>query len=626
MNLFKKRFLIFSSFVFAQASFTTTTQQIQLIESLAKTCPSPFPKPMHQGADIPVLEEGIDPRWGQEQVGLPETWALANTMIRSSAINKYSSIAVHEEETTLRSFSELRTHGPFIKIEAPHAPNKISESSNVHNELVSHVAAGESITGAAPLAKLSLTLKYGDPVPDWLTPESSFYPRVINMSHSPLFTDKKNVETYVEEVKKFTDASIVVRAMGNYFPSTIPKGLYALDIIHTGATSPAGQATKYSSESSLVDVTAPSGILSKNDYGQFEKVDGTSFSAPLVAGSIANVVTVLEYNTTSRAKLAIDEVRALLQKTSIGTSTHLDSRGMNGAGSLNSYKLIRVAMRLQENWPQNRHRIKEDSGLYDFRDEASTYKQNALEMLNGKNLCKDLPLILKTLRLSFFLNSEDKEVRALLASIYKDYGRREEAKFYNVPQRDKKLEANRALLSGVSHGRVDWIKSAEGSLSPLGSLDAETGSGYGSLYWKAIRNGNLETIEHLHSRGARITSDDDFSFDYSIVKSCSELGVNNVIKILNFLKRTQPEEFQNILKKSGIIYRVVGMSEEDCPKRRNLVTWLALAGADIDRKNDISMSNAMQLASSNRDEEMKILLSELGAAPLYSMNIKSLFK
>jgi flagellar hook assembly protein FlgD len=82
---------------------------------------------------------------------------------------------------------------------------------------------------------------------------------------------------------------LVVAAAGNegtsakQFPAALP------DVLSVGATTTSGSArAAFSSYGSWVDVAAPGrGILVAAPGGSYEKVDGTSFSSPLVAGQVA---------------------------------------------------------------------------------------------------------------------------------------------------------------------------------------------------------------------------------------------------------------------------------------------------------------------------------------------------
>ena len=84
---------------------------------------------------------------------------------------------------------------------------------------------------------------------------------------------------------------------------------------------------------------------------------GTSGAAPQVVAALADVLSIL--HTLNR-----DEAATLLRRTAV-----VSSYG-DGVGTLNRYKLVRVAQRLLERgWPTSKVALHDDS-VYDFSDEA----------------------------------------------------------------------------------------------------------------------------------------------------------------------------------------------------------------------------------------------------------------
>ena len=296
-----------------------------------------------------------------------------------------------------RDFS--RNHGTMvIHLIASESPVGVSVNSEIDlliTELQNHPFADDSEVVTANVSYYEMVAKMGDSLPE-----------IINFS---VFIGGKEEAVPLSRV---AERSIVVISAGNSFPSPLEQGIQELSsqVIVVGSISPDGRVSDFSPRTSN-DVTtlAPSdhcilsyGFDSRCGQARLMVFGGTSGAAPLVSGTLADVISILP-------GLRADEARQMLTKTAIRTNK-------NPTGSLNYYKMLRVAARLvKAGWPAERHLIFDDAS-YDFTDEA-------------RQLLKDNYPSLENLRRSFFLNDTD-TIRQILAQQYLDIGYIAESKFY----------------------------------------------------------------------------------------------------------------------------------------------------------------------------------------------------
>ncbi|RYZ67800.1 MAG: hypothetical protein EOP05_17250 [Proteobacteria bacterium] len=119
------------------------------------------------------------------------------------------------------------------------------------------------------------------------------------------------------------------------------------DAILTGVISSSGLVAPFSSEGADVTILSPSESF-------------TSQAQPLTAGSLVNVMAMLP-GITPR------ELKQILVATALHSANTPKS---NGVGVLNSYRMVKVADRLQHGWPNNRATLATKE-LFDFRQEAA---------------------------------------------------------------------------------------------------------------------------------------------------------------------------------------------------------------------------------------------------------------
>ena len=211
--------------------------------------------------------------------------------------------------------------------------------------------------------------------------------------------------------------TIFVSAAGNVHPEPIEVGKRKLaeEIIIVGSSDPTGHASSFSQRGKEEVIRAFSDEHVQTigvEAGVFIDFGGTSGAAPQVVAALADVLSIVHI-------LNRDEAATLLRRTSV-VSSYGDE-----VGTLNRYKMLRVAHRLMERgWPTAKAALHDDR-VYDFSDEA-----RALTAASFSAATPDEAFI--QLRQAFFLDPNNSQTRTLLAAIYRQAGYEAEALFYDV--------------------------------------------------------------------------------------------------------------------------------------------------------------------------------------------------
>ena len=394
-------------------------------------------------SDLQVINHGrLQRLWAQHAIGVPEGHAFLAQLTRGGW--EFHRTRVGVLDTGFYLFPSPRVRfSPTIyqQVDGRHhdsillagLPDNVAEVmrlmfwapprdfSRNHGTMVIHLIASESPVGVSVNSEIDLLITelQNHPFADdseVVTANVSYYEMVANMGDS--LPEIINLSVFIggkEEavpLAQIAEQSIVVISAGNSFPSPLEQGIQELSsqVIVVGSISPDGRVSDFSPRNSN-DVTtlAPSdhcilsyGFDSRCGQARLMIFGGTSGAAPLVSATLADVVSILP-------GLRADEARQMLTKTAIRTDK-------NPTGSLNYYKMLRVAARLiKAGWPAERHLIFDDAS-YDFTDEA-------------RQLLKDSYPSAENLRRSFFLNDTD-DIRQTLAQQYLDVGYRSESKFY----------------------------------------------------------------------------------------------------------------------------------------------------------------------------------------------------
>lgn len=229
-----------------------------------------------------------------------------------------------------------------------------------------------------------------------------------------------------EKAKSLAQNKIIVISSGNDHPAKSTNDFFD-DKVLVGATDINGKIARYSQEAKGLNIFAPAGNLSNVeslDGTESYRFTGTSFSTPLVSGSIANIVGLL--GRTKEKVLTVNEIKEVLSKTSIKT---VASNCVPSIGVLNSYKMLKVAERLKNLWPYNRGQIDKNPSLYDFSIDSKKFYDEAKNIIEKPD-CSNFTKGLKLLRKAFLLTPENVEVRKTLYSLLIKNGNKSMAEFY----------------------------------------------------------------------------------------------------------------------------------------------------------------------------------------------------
>lgn len=268
--------------------------------------------------------------------------------------------------------------------------------------------------------------------------------RIVNMSYISFYGPSSLIRN--KAINERNDNLILVMSSGNnaddgqlkVYPSTEKtKGIIV------GSSSAIGGVTRYSQESSNVDILAPVDYLLPINFPYSPKdhdiVAGTSFASPQVTGAIANALAILP-------ELHLANIKLLLKKTATPliyqkTREFLDlnkSTFENGAGNLNAYKLVRVVDRIKKTYQNyidenNKRGFLLDENdeyviaskraylkklimnpkFYDFKEEAKNLYYRAIKLL-GFLSCKSQESAIDILRESVFLDLNSPAAKMLM--------------------------------------------------------------------------------------------------------------------------------------------------------------------------------------------------------------------
>lgn len=263
--------------------------------------------------------------------------------------------------------------------------------------------------------------------------------RVLNTSMQRGLLYKENLggyfKDYLNSLKLSKKGVILVTAAGNYgehFNEVfLDKKTYPGIVV--GAVTPVGNVWSHSQVGEKVQIYAPGHILYNYALSPNEPVSsGTSFSSPLVAGSIVNALEIFP-------NLNLEQIQQLI----IRTSNRLppDSRiGNQKIHLINSFKLVKVVIRLKEFAIQRNIKgaklieefinseLKVPS-LYEFHHEGERLFKKASEFEQSKD-CKKLWAAIDTYRESFLLTGSEKSRQKLMA-LYKKVGHTGNALFFS---------------------------------------------------------------------------------------------------------------------------------------------------------------------------------------------------
>ena len=239
-----------------------------------------------------------------------------------------------------------------------------------HGNAVTHLIASQTAAiGGSVRGRVSLLLSLPNMLPRehrvemlaMLATALHPLPQLINFSASFGYEDSR-LEKMAEAVLPLLQKTIFVASAGNNHPDPIgvAKRKLAEEMIIVGSTDPTGHASSFSQRGKEEVIRAFSDEYVQTigvEAGVFIDFGGTSGAAPQVVAALADVLSIV--HTLNR-----DEAATLLRRTAVASSYG------NEAGTLNRYKLLRVAHRLmQRGWPTSKAAL-HDERVYDFSDEA----------------------------------------------------------------------------------------------------------------------------------------------------------------------------------------------------------------------------------------------------------------
>lgn len=166
--------------------------------------------------------------------------------------------------------------------------------------------------------------------------------RVINFSHTLSDVTAQTVN------RMLADDHVIVTSAGNYYPFGVSRQKAELKdsgAIIVGSTHPFGGPSRFSSHGH-VTISAPSdNYLGYTDRqnGIARSMGGTSGAAPQVSAAINNAQTILDYHLDSESAKHLLKMSA---SPSVDSLLH-GSRSQNGVGTLNSFKMVKVANRIR---------------------------------------------------------------------------------------------------------------------------------------------------------------------------------------------------------------------------------------------------------------------------------------
>ena len=425
--------------------------------------------------------------WAQEAVFAPEARELLQDMERQGFRFNVSAVGVADYGFFQEGMEKTRVDATLLS--TCQACKRLKYGSD-HGTQVSNLITGKAPVGVSSRGKITMIRDLSEYIEDFgggierLHTDAlkiSNPPPVLNASVDPLhgLSDSIVEEKHIKTANRLLDKTIFVTSSGNDFTfPTLFNGEKFIErlghkMLVVGSLDPSGFVSIFSQEHKHVTVLAPSDhfIRSRGHEGWLDKFGGTSGSSPLVSGAVADLRSIIP-------DLTRDEVATIITKTATLTSINTVSK-LDGHGTLNQYKMLRVGQRLAENgWPNDRANLITDAKTYDFADEAKKLADKAEALLKTGNEA-DYEAGFKKLRTAFALDTSNSKTRTLLANIYRDAGYTVQAMFYDNPAQSAKQAstikkiARRASLYWPRVFEENFLKSTD-FYSVVKPLNVET--------------------------------------------------------------------------------------------------------------------------------------------------------
>ncbi len=246
------------------------------------------------------------------------------------------------------------------------------------------------------------------------------------------YLHSKNSEQLITLVNKAAKNSLIIMPSGNFYPDGQKEDKSSqLNAILVGNLNPYGMINHDSNEGDGVVIAAPAAHSQATigPEGHMNDFGGTSGATPMVSAALADAKSIL-------GELSLEQAKVLLRKTAVSTPNSWQNPQVNGAGMLNAFKLMKVAVKLKNNgWPINAENLLQDESNFNFNDEAVIKLEKAKQLLKTGN-CEESKRGFNFLRESFFLNQSSESVE-LLISIYSNLGYEKIAQFYRNLDREE---------------------------------------------------------------------------------------------------------------------------------------------------------------------------------------------
>ena len=393
--------------------------------SVYKKLPSVWEK------DYGIIEyskgEWVTKFWAQEAVGVPEARSYIRKLVRTGFFFSESDITIIKddskpEDKAVPDFRKFMQKYGCVK---KNNDNTFSEGGYENNArfrlYASRLIAGKSEIAVSSRARIAEIINVGSEH-KWSDTEDTIFSGVTSI----IITD--SLLKSIGLPRMYSRATIYVASTGDVFPQ--PMLDLRVGMVTAGSIDPSGWISKFSQSNGHVAVLAPSVRAFSNDGAVF-----------LVNGALAEVKSILP-------ALTKEDALHLLQKTAIKTTIN-EVSSLSKVGSLNQYKMLRVAKRLADaGFPANKYMLSL-SATYDFTAEAEELAEEANKLIaSGDNDKANYQSGFKKLRIAFFLNPDNSVIRDKLAKIYRHGGHNIQAMFYAEP---KKLMRHEDVVQKIVH-------------------------------------------------------------------------------------------------------------------------------------------------------------------------------
>lgn len=493
----------------------------------------PVPPDSEQGRTPPNWRMGrLTPLWAQEAVGAPESRELLASLeserpLPEVPVGMLDGGFIPSAMPRSRMTPELRAcaEGPdpascgldgtdrsaAIRgfAAARETNRKEIAGGPYHGASASNLVAGEPPVAVGRQSRIAMVSPAGfgndgliTALDRYLAVPADRMPALVNMSMGVPDVGRASM-------REFARRTTVVVSAGNNFPDRLDRAVRESDAIIVGSVAPNGLASRFSQEGPEVTISAPSNldIQTRGPDGQLTTFSGTSGAAPVVTGALSDVKALLPGVTTAELKL-------LLRNTAIPTAGTADGRNLNGAGSINQFKMLKVAAGLRAGWPGNRAALG-NAGIYQLHDYAAREAAEAERLLAPGATCESRRQGLRALRRAFFANPGSAAIRARLARLYREEGFEDQASFYAPPTESVRtpkaiqLAKDRRFLSALSRGDLASARDeldGGASVTAAGGGEARDGNPMGivSRSLEIPKQRKRELLRLLLDRGARL--------------------------------------------------------------------------------------------------------------------------